>query len=343
MSKDSITSTHVAKYAGVSQSAVSRYFTPGASVSNKTAEKVRKASEELGYRPNVLARSLITGKSKIVGLVVAYLDNYFYPEALEKLSNSLQDCGYHVLVFMASQTTGNIDDVVSEILDYQVDGIIVASVSMSSDLAARCQDAGVPVILFNRSQDDHNLSSVTSNNFAGGEKVAELFIKSKHKRISYIAGWEGASTQRDREKGFVSKLKKNNIKLYSRAIGNFKIEEAKKAAFSIFSQKTKPDALFVANDVMAFAAMDIIRFTFKLKIPEEVSVVGYDDVPPASWPAYSLTTVRQRADTMVKETVRILIESINNKDQKTMRLTIDSPLIIRKSAKIPEGFEYERV
>ena len=108
MTKDNITSTDVAKKAGVSQSAVSRYFTPGTSLSEKTAKKVKNAADKLGYRPNVLARSLITGKSKIIGLVVAYLDTHFYTEALEKLSNFLKAEGYHILVFMASKTSGNI-------------------------------------------------------------------------------------------------------------------------------------------------------------------------------------------------------------------------------------------
>ena len=128
-----VTSLEVAKLAGVSQSAVSRVFTPGASSSKKTNELVRKAALKLGYRPNIVARSLITGKTKIIGLVVAYLDNYFYPEALELLSGALQKNGYHVLIFMATNTSGNIDNVVEEILDYQVDGIIAASVGMSTN------------------------------------------------------------------------------------------------------------------------------------------------------------------------------------------------------------------
>ena len=131
MSNKKVTSLEVAKRAGVSQSAVSRVFTPGASSSKKTNELVRKAAAELGYRPNVLARSLITGKSRIIGLVVAYLDNYFYPEALELLSSALQKKGYHVLIFMSGNKEGDIADAVDEILDYQVDGIIAASVSMS--------------------------------------------------------------------------------------------------------------------------------------------------------------------------------------------------------------------
>ncbi|MEM9442176.1 MAG: LacI family DNA-binding transcriptional regulator, partial [Pseudomonadota bacterium] len=103
MMADKVSAQHVADLAGVSRSAVSRVFTPGASVSKRTAEKVRKAAAKLGYRPNAVARSLITGRTRMIGLVVAYLENYFYPEALEKLSNALQKRGYHVLVFMASQ------------------------------------------------------------------------------------------------------------------------------------------------------------------------------------------------------------------------------------------------
>lgn len=336
MSTQKITSMEVAKLAGVSQSAVSRVFTPGASSSKKTNELVRKAAAELGYRPNVLARSLITGKSRMIGLVVAYLDNYFYPEALELLSSALQKKGYHVLIFMSGNKEGDIADAVDEILDYQVDGIIAASVSMSSDLAKRCTSAGVPVVLFNRTQDDDRLSAVTSDNFQGGQKVARFLLAGGHKRIGYIAGWEGASTQRDREKGFTEELARNGQELYSREVGNYNSDEARQAARTMFSKQNFPDAVFVANDAMAIAVIDVIRFELGLQVPEQVSVVGYDDVPISSWPAYDLTTVRQPANRMVAETVSILIESIENKTTTARRIEIDGPLMVRGSAKISD-------
>ena len=336
MSTQKITSMEVAKLAGVSQSAVSRVFTPGASSSKKTNELVRKAAAELGYRPNVLARSLITGKSRMIGLVVAYLDNYFYPEALELLSSALQKKGYHVLIFMSGNKEGDIADAVDEILDYQVDGIIAASVSMSSDLAKRCTSAGVPVVLFNRTQDDDRLSAVTSDNFQGGQKVARFLLAGGHKRIGYIAGWEGASTQRDREKGFTEELVRNGQELYAREVGNFNSDEARQAARTMFSKQNFPDAVFVANDAMAIAVIDVIRFELGLQVPEQVSVVGYDDVPISSWPAYDLTTVRQPANRMVAETVSILIESIENKTTTARRVEIDGPQMVRGSAKISD-------
>ena len=337
MPNDKVTSLDVAKRAGVSQSAVSRVFTKGASASQKTVDKVKKAAEELGYRPNVLARSLITGRSRIIGLVVAYLDNFFYPEALEKLSNALQERGYHVMIFMASNTTENIESVVDEMLDYQVDGIVAASVAMSSDLAQRCQSAGIPIVFFNRSQDGDYASSVTSDNYAGGRTVAEFFASHSPKRIGYIAGWEGASTQRDREAGFVDGLAEAGLPLAARTVGNFRSETARTAALEMFDRPDHPDAVFVANDHMAFAVMDVLRSELQLKVPQDVMVVSYDDVPPTSWPAYDLTTVRQPANRMVAETVTLLMETIEDGAPKPRKIEIDGPLIIRGSAPAPKG------
>ncbi len=331
MAKDKVTSAQVAKFAGVSQSAVSRVFTPGASVSKKTADKVRSAADELGYRPNVLARSLITGKSRIIGLVVAYLNNHFYPEVLEKLSSSLQAEGYHVLVFMAKQTSSNIDEVLEEILDYQVDGIVLAAVSMSSDLASRCNDAGVPVVLFNRTQDDDHLSSITSDNVAGGRKVAEHLLQCGYKNMGYIAGWSGASTQRDREAGFCQGLAAAGLQLHSRGQGDFQFEQAKIAAREMFTTKNRPEAVFVCNDHMAFAVIDVLRDELGLSVPEDVAVVGYDDVPAAAWAAYKLTTVRQPANRMVDETIAVLMAQINQKDTPPRRLSLDGPLVVRNT------------
>lgn len=331
-----ITSAEVAKRAGVSQSAVSRVYTPGASASQKTIDKVKEAAADLGYRPNVLARAMVSGKSRIIGLVVAYLDNQFYPEALEKLSNALQDRGFHILIFMTSQTAGNVDGVVEELLDYQVDGIIAASVALSSELSNRCRVADIPVVLFNRAQDDPRMSLVTSDNRAGGRKVAEFLMASGHSKFGYIAGWEGASTQRDREAGFVSRLDEAGISLHARQVGNFRIEETCQATRRMFAEDP-PDAVFVANDHMAIAVMDTLRYELGFRIPEDVSVVGYDDVPAAAWPTYDLTTVRQPANRMVSETVDILLRQIEDQSSEPSQVIIDGPLISRGSVRNSEG------
>ncbi|QJF52160.1 LacI family DNA-binding transcriptional regulator [Roseobacter ponti] len=331
-----VTSLDVAEMAGVSRSAVSRVFTPGASVSKSTRDKVRKAATRLGYRPNVLARSLITGRSRIIGLVVAYLENQFYPEAIERLSRALQAQGYHVLVFMASNDAETTGKVIDELLDYQVDGIIAASVGLSNNLTERCEGLGIPIVLFNRHQYDNRLSSVTSDNVSGGRKLAEFLVAGGHERIAHIAGWEGASTQIDREAGFIAGLRDAGHVLFARAAGDFNFEVAKAAARSMFSVAEKPDAVFVANDHMAFAVMDVLRFELGLRVPQDVSVVGYDDVTLSHWPSYDLTTVRQPANRMVAETVSVLMDRLNDEETPPRRIALDGPLIIRGSARKPK-------
>ncbi len=332
-----VTSVQVARLAGVSQSAVSRVFTPGASVSERTREKVRNAAQELGYRPNALARAMITGKTRIIGLVVAYLENYFYPDAIERLSVALQQQGYHILVFMAAPSVNDVQRVVREILDYQVDGIILASVSLSSDLAARCDAAGIPVVLFNRDQDDARLCSVTTDNRAGGRAIAGHFADLGHRRIGYIAGFEGASTQRDRERGFRDGLEEAGLEVSARQVGGFLYPAARAAALEMFSGADRPEAAFVCNDHMAFAVMDALRSKLGLRIPEDVAIAGFDDVPIAGWPAYDLTTYRQPIARMVIHTVETLLERIADRSAPPRRIELDGELIIRSSTRTREA------
>lgn len=326
-----ITSLDVAKRADVSRSAVSRVFTPGASVSERTAIKVREAAHALGYRPNVLARAMLTGKSKIIGLVVAYLDNHFYPTVLELLSEALEREGYHVLVFMAAHSADDVEDVVSQILDYQVDGLILASVALSSDMADRCRASGVPVVLFNRKLEAEGELAVVSDNRMGGRLAADHLISLGRTRIGHIAGWEGASTQRDREAGFMEGLRAAGLGLFAREVGDYRLPRAKEAARRMFDTPDHPDAVFVANDYMAFGVMDVLRSELGLSVPGDVALIGFDDVPSAAWPAYSLTTIKQDAEAMVTTTVSALLSEING-TEVTSPAPLPVTLVRRTSA-----------
>jgi DNA-binding LacI/PurR family transcriptional regulator len=306
--KAGITSIDVARLADVSQSAVSRAFTPGASVSDGTRLKVMDAARKLGYRPNAHARSLITKRSRIIGLVLSYLENLFYPVALERLSQRLQRDGYHVLLFFSE--TPNSDELISEILQYHVDGIVLAATTLSSSLAQRCADAAIPVVLFNRVMSRGSagaVSSVRSDNAAAGRAVARRLADSGHRRIAYIAGNEESSTNLERERGFRDGLAERGLRIWARGIGNYEFEPAREATRALFgSSGERPDAVFVASDHMAFAVMDTLRFELGLSVPHDVSVVGFDNVPQAAWPSYALTTFEQPLGMMIEATVGLL-------------------------------------
>jgi DNA-binding LacI/PurR family transcriptional regulator len=317
--KSTVTSIDVARLAEVSQSAVSRSFTPGASVSDGTRLKVMEAARKLGYRPNAHARSLITKRSRIIGLVLSYLENLFYPVALEQLAKRLQRDGYHVLLFVTD--TQNADELVDEILQYHVDGIVLAATTLSSGLAQRCADAAIPVVLFNRvmaagsGAAASTVSSVRSDNVAGGRAVARLLAQTGHQRVAYIAGHEESSTNLERERGFRDGLAERGLRIWARGVGNYDFEQARAAARQMFkpaiagpSQRAdeRPDAVFVASDHMAFGVMDVLRFELGLRIPQDVSVVGFDNVPQADWGSYRLTTVEQPVQPMIEATVGLL-------------------------------------
>lgn len=328
---DKVTSADVARRAGVSRSAVSRVFTPGASASKATVDKVKEAADELGYRPNVLARGLLTGKSRIIGLVVSYLNNQFYPQALDQLCHMLQERGYNAMIFMSNNTTTDVEDAAKRILDHQVDGLVLASVSLTSDLARQCQANGVPVVLFNRKQGDPGETAVVSDNYTGGRLAAEHLLKRGAQRIGHIAGWEGASTQRDREAGFLAGLREAGQGLYAREVGDFDDDATRDATLRMFASPDYPDAVFVTNDHMAIVVMDTLRFELGLIVPGDVAVIGFDDVPTARWLAYDLTTIMQDTDAMVAETVDRLLSMV---DGEASPGTVHTPvkLIVRGSA-----------
>ena len=335
--RSKVTSIDVARRAGVSQSAVSRVFTPGASASKKMTERVRQAADDLGYRPNVLARSLITGRSRIIGLVVAYLDNQFYPDALERLSAALQARGYHILIFMAGNSQEDVESVIDDLMDYQVDGIIAASINLSGELTERCRGAGIPVMLFNRGIAGSGLSAVTSANRTGGAAVADFLLAGGHSRIAHISGWLGASTGRDRRDGFVEALQADGHDLAFEADGAFCRQTAARAAREMMDAPNPPDAIFVGNDHMAFSVLDTLRFDLELSVPEDVSIVGYDDVTMAAWSSYDLTTFRQPVNRMVEATVDTLLAEIEIGRPPGTVTEIEGELILRGSAKRPKG------
>jgi len=273
------TSQDVARRAGVSQPTVSRVFTPGGAVSEQLSRKVRKAARELGYRPNTLARSLITGRSRTIGLVVAYFNNPFYAEALEKLSAALEKAGYHILLVVASNQEEEIERVVGNLIAHSVDGIILASISISNTLTTRLREEGLPFVLFNRGQEDSDLSSVTAANYKGGYKAAEFLVQGGHRNIAHISGWQ--------------KL------------------------------------------------LETLRNHLGLSVPDDVSVIGYDDVEMAAWPSFDLTTLRQPATRMVDATVTHLLDLVEGRTTEAKSIEIDSPLILRGSARLPKGVTRE--
>ena len=326
-------SIEVARLAGVSQAAVSRVFTPNASASPETRKKVLAAAKKLGYRPNEIARSLIRQSTNIIGLAMVRFTNPFYAYLLKEFTHKLQECGYWSLVLNVAEDN-QIEKALPMALQYQVDGIIVTSATLTSKLADECASAGTPVVLFNRYALETNVNAVCCDSINGGRTIADALLDAGHQHFGYIAGEEGSSTNRDRERGFTERLQERGHTLYLRESGDYSYESGYVAARQMLNRADRPDAIFCANDLMAMASLDVARYELGIKVPEELSIIGFDDVAMASWPAYSLTTIRQPIDRLVDATIEVLLTAIDNPDGERVIRWIPGTLVQRTSARL---------
>ena len=334
--KRSVTAHDVAKLAGVSQSAVSRHFTPNASVSAKTREKIIQAAEQLGYRPNLIARSLITKKSNLIGIVLPINSNPYYQSILEELSQTLSTHGYRILLF-TNPSSHDSDLLIEEILHYPLDGLILIAVNLSSHLAEECQQNGLPVIMMTRKTESTTVSSVTGDNIQGVTTIVDFLLAAEHQHFAYMAGETQSSTNQDREHTFFSHLADCGIKSVQKVVGDYSYTGARLAARSLFNSATPPDAIFCANDQMALCTIEVARYEFGLEPGKDISIIGFDNNYLADWDAFQLTTYSQPATAMVNQAVQILLEQIEEKNRLPQHLTVQGELIVRHSARLPKN------
>ncbi len=334
-----VTASDVARAAGVSQPTVSRVFSRSAAVDPQKAERVRAVARELGYIPNLVARSLNSGNSFRIGIVLAYLKNSFFADALQNFAKSLNAQGYSVTVYFAGNHSDEISAIVDDLLADQVDGIVLASISLSNELVQRVKNSGIPCVLFNRGQSTPLASMVTAANFEGGRTATEFLISGGHKRIAHLAGWREALNGVERKAGFLAAMEAAGLEPLACVDCHFRRNVAMEETRKLFSRSTPPDALFVANDHMAFGVLEVLRNELGLRVPEDVSVIGYDDAPMAAWKTFDLTTMRQPLQRMIDATTQMLLAEIRDRTRAPEKIEIPGELIIRGSARLPDPLD----
>lgn len=302
-------STDVARLAGVSQSAVSRAFSEGKSVSEETSRKVFEAAKQLGYSPNLLPAILRKHRSNLVAIVASGTDNPFYAATLQSFTSALQAAGYQVLLV---QVDGDhsLDGIVPRLESYRVDGIVSALPVVSTAAAKAFADVRVPTISFNTPIRNRWVASVCSDGAGGAAAVARLFINRGARTFGFVAGSEGSHASNERLRGYRGALRRHGAAKLALAAGNYSYDGGYAAALELSRRGEMPDALFCANDLMAIGMLDALRYELGLKAPDDVLVAGFDDVPEASWKAYDLTTVLQDSASMVAEAVAVLSKMI---------------------------------
>lgn len=327
-----VTSSDVALAAGVSQSAVSRAFTPGAPISDVTRDKVLSVARNLGYVPRPILRTAGGGTLPVIAIVMGDITNPFYPEVLEAFSLQLRT--HNLVAQLHCVPRGmDVDFIIPDLFRQRVAGVVVTSATLSSELAHTCLERRLPIVLFNRTVPNPELSNVSCDNYAGGWQVGQLFLRSGHERIAFIAGREDTSTNEERERGLQHALAKGHQKVFAREVGGFTYAGALDAVRRLLARKVRPDAIFCANDIMALAVIDVVVREAGLRVPEDIAVVGFDDISLASWPAYRLTTVRQRVDVMIDETIGLLHRLIEAPDSAGISRLVPGVLMERGTSR----------
>ena len=321
----------VARLAGVSPSAVSRAYTPGASVSDKTRSKVLMAANALRYRPNLLARSLSTGRTRTVGIAVTRLENGFHAELLARLARGLREASLGVRLFVSAGDE-DADPGIGEVLRYRVDVLILCAIGLSSRMENECAMAGVPVVLVNRTTQDPQTASVTGANRRGGETVAAFLLAGEHRRFGFIAGTEGASTSGERFEGYRQVLAAAGTASPVIGHGAFDANRAAQATRDMLALPDAPDAIFCANDHMAIAVRSVATQEFGRVLGRDLSVVGFDDTLAARM--VSLTTFSQSAADLAAAAISMAHGLVENVPFDS-RQTVAGELVVRSSARVP--------
>lgn len=331
-----VTAADVARAAGVSISAVSRTFTPGASVAPKTRDKVMGVATELGYRPNLLARGLQSRRTDLIGILVSDFSNPVYLNILDLFTTAIQKRGLHSLIFNVSHGE-ELSEAVQMVTRYQVDGLIVTSATLSPTLVDECARRQLPAVIFGRYSMHAPTNAVCCDNVAGGMLAAELLADRGYRRPAFIGGPTGVSTTNDRGRGFVDGLARRGLTLWADEIGGaYTYAAGYQAACRLLDRPDQPDAVFCTNDIIALGAMDAARFRYGLEIPKEFGVIGFDDSLLADAEAYRLTTIRQPFAQMATLSTELLIDCIRNPQRKPKMRFLAGELIERGSVRAPD-------
>ncbi len=292
-----VTSMDVAALAGVSQSAVSRAFTTGSSITEEKRTRILEAARKLNYVPNSIASSLTTRRTNMVAVILGNMENPFYVEVLKFLIDKLQSQGRHILTFTVPNGA-NSDDALMSVLRYQVDGIILTSAQVSSRMTSLCHDRGIPIVLFNRYIPGSEASGVRCDNTGGGRMMAEAFLNAGARTFAAIKGDPRGTTSQDRLRGFADRLLEAGV--LRRDILELEGQSVYKGAYDVVLRTFRdeghpmPDAIFGINDIMAMGAIDALRGDLDRRVPEEVMVGGFDNIMEPMNKA--LNTLRRHAE-----------------------------------------------
>lgn len=324
-----VSAQQVADLAGVSRSAVSRTFTPGGSVSPETRERVLKAAEMLGYHVNHLARGLLRQRTGIVCIVVADIDTPFQSRLVKVASAKLQDAGMVTMIINTSGPEESVEHALRQALHYRADATLVLSGSPSQAIIGTCLESGQRLILNNRAEEIHGCHHIGLDNEESANTALHAFVRAGCKRLALVSSAAGTPSLSARERAFAASAGEAGIELKTYGKGRTCYRSGYEGALALLAGRDRPDGVFCVTDLLACGFMDAARQEFGLRVPEDLCVIGFDDIEQAGWGAYGLTTFAQPVETVADRVVDLVAAERFQKG----RTTLHAPFVWRRSVR----------
>lgn len=333
-----VTIVDVANESGVSYSTVSRVLNGFEHVKDSTRQRVLATAERLGYVANLQARSLAGGKTNIIGILVPGLDNGYIGEIVRGADEELLRSGYNMVLYTTHRLEGKESTYVKSIYNRMCEGLILVVPITHSTYLDTLQQQKFPYVLVDQIDASGKSNIVDSTNWQGAYDATNHLITLGHRKIAHISGLIELGSSIDRRDGYLSALHDNNIAVNPDYIvaGDYYQSSGYEAMEQLLNLADRPTAIFSASDLMAFGAYEAIRQR-GLSIPDDISIIGFDDIPQALIAYPKLTTVRQSLDQMGQVAVKVLLEQIENPERQSRRITLATQIQERESCRKYEG------
>ncbi|MDD8017210.1 MAG: LacI family DNA-binding transcriptional regulator [Bacteroidota bacterium] len=325
----------IALKTGFSQSTVSRVLHKGSqkvSISEETIRIIKKTAEELGYRPNILARSLRTEQTHEIGILVPDISNPFFSTIVKNLASELRKFGYGTVVYDTDENTSLEEESLRHLLDKRVDGLIVAAVGQEAKHLKEIVHKGIPLITMDRCFNDFDVDGVSVDNVQGSIMAVQHLLNEGHQRIAFIQGLPGTYANEERKKGYAKALELAGIPIDPQLIGgnDFRASNGYIETKHLLTIKNPPTAIFSASDLITLGVLEALREEKKI-IPQEISLVTFDDPYFTKYLSPALTAVAQPIERMVEIAVNLLFRRMKNPQEQIRRVLLEPTLVVRNS------------
>jgi len=327
-----ITLKMVAEKAEVSVNTASRAINNKPDINLETKKRVLQIAKELGYIRNAAAVALRTKKTGTIGVVIADNRNPFYAEVLNGMEEAAREKNYHIILANTQRDYKKEEEAINLLLAKRVDGLLITPVQDRDDDIKKLIEANIPFVIVGRDFENIEVEAVYNDEVKGGFLATEYLIKKGHKRIALVDGFLYKSPARGRLEGYKKALKKYGIPLDDDllSVGDIDVKDGYERTKQLLEKGLNFAAIFAYNDMMAFGVMQAIKEK-GLRIPEDIGLVGYDDIPFSSLISPSLTTIKLKKQELGIESVKLLLSRINRVHKKTKKIMLEVELQIRET------------